>query len=82
MFLLILISELNGKGAWYELGYEEKFASYKNVIENVERIHVKDYSPQEFIEKYEKPNKPVVIKGITDNWNANYKWTLEVRSSP
>uniref|UniRef100_A0A8D8LQI1 Bifunctional arginine demethylase and lysyl-hydroxylase PSR n=1 Tax=Cacopsylla melanoneura TaxID=428564 RepID=A0A8D8LQI1_9HEMI len=69
--------ELNGKGAWYELGYADKFDTFKKVTENVERIHVKDYTPDKFIEKYEKPNKPVVIKGIMENWNANYKWTLE-----
>ncbi|XP_008469455.1 bifunctional arginine demethylase and lysyl-hydroxylase PSR [Diaphorina citri] len=69
--------ELNGKDAWFELGYADKFDKFKIVKENVERIHVKDYSPQEFIEKYEKPNKPVVIKGVTENWNATYKWTLE-----
>lgn len=46
--------------------------------DNCERIDVNKISPEDFIEKYEKLYKPVVITGVTDNWKANYKWTLEV----
>lgn len=45
--------------------------------DTIERIHVKDVSPQEFIAKFEKPYKPVVILGCQDDWSASYKWTLE-----
>ena len=47
------------------------------VKDTVERIHVKDVSCEEFIEKWEKPYKPVVILGVQDSWAANYKWTQE-----
>ena len=43
----------------------------------MERIHVKDVNNDEFIERFEKPYKPVVIKGVQDDWAANYKWTLD-----
>ncbi|CAH0394674.1 unnamed protein product [Bemisia tabaci] len=69
--------ELNDKGAWYQLGYANRFDNFTKVKDNVERIHVKDVSPQAFIEKYEKPYKPVVIQGIQENWDAHQKWTLE-----
>lgn len=29
---------------------------------------------QEFIEQYEKPNRPVVITGAIDHWAARWKW--------
>lgn len=32
-------------------------------------------SPEEFIEKYEKIYKPVVITNAQTNWKANHKWT-------
>jgi len=73
-----LVAELNDKGEWSSLGYVEQFDSFSAVHDNVERIHVKDFSPSEFIEKYESLYKPVVICGIQDNWKAKHKWTPEV----
>ncbi|KXJ79915.1 hypothetical protein RP20_CCG027550 [Aedes albopictus] len=32
---------------------------------------------QEFIDRFESIYKPVVIEGITEEWKAEYKWTLE-----
>lgn len=69
------------KGVWTKLDYKTKFdSSIEKIKDTAERIHVNDVSVEEFIERYEKPYKPVVIKGITDPWKAQYKWTLEVRS--
>ncbi|XP_066978262.1 bifunctional arginine demethylase and lysyl-hydroxylase JMJD6 [Macrobrachium rosenbergii] len=66
------------KGAWTRLDYKNKFdCNVKGFKDGAERIHVNDVSPEEFIERYEKLYKPVVIEGITDNWKARYKWTLE-----
>jgi len=73
-----LVAELNDKGEWSSLGYVEQFDSFSAVRDNVERIHVKDFSPSDFIEKYESLYKPVVICGIQDNWKAKHKWTPEV----
>lgn len=69
--------ELSDKGAWTQLGYASKFEDFKTVQDNVERIDVNSVSPEEFIEKFEKPYKPVVIVGCQDNWKATYKWTLD-----
>lgn len=68
--------EQEGDG-WSKLGYASSFNMEPNSLpDNVERIHVGCVSPDEFIEKYEKLYKPVVIQGATDNWKAQYKWTL------
>ncbi|XP_034246987.1 bifunctional arginine demethylase and lysyl-hydroxylase PSR [Thrips palmi] len=69
--------ELSDKGAWYRIGYYNKFEPFTKVEDTCERIDVNDVSPEEFIEKYEKPYKPVVITGCQKNWRANEKWTLE-----
>ncbi|XP_064477208.1 bifunctional arginine demethylase and lysyl-hydroxylase JMJD6-like isoform X2 [Ornithodoros turicata] len=68
--------EKTGEG-WSRLGYAESFdIDIKSVKDDVERIHVNKVSPEEFVEKYEKIYKPVVIQGVMDNWKAQYKWTL------
>jgi hypothetical protein len=44
-------------------------------------IDIEEYdklSESDFIEKYEKLNKPLVIKGVTKDWPADTKWTFEV----
>ncbi|MEO6149117.1 MAG: cupin-like domain-containing protein [Mucilaginibacter sp.] len=34
-------------------------------------------SPEDFKDKYLKPRRPLVIKGLTNNWPAREKWTAE-----
>ncbi|XP_063238201.1 bifunctional arginine demethylase and lysyl-hydroxylase JMJD6 [Bacillus rossius redtenbacheri] len=69
--------ELNSKGDWTSQGYLNNFEPFKVVKDNIERIQVRDVSPQSFIEKYESKYKPVVILGAQDEWKAPQKWTLE-----
>ena len=74
----VIFSELSTSESWIEHGYAKNFdVSYDHVNDTVERIHVKDVSPDEFIRRFEKPYKPVVICGAQDDWAASYKWTLE-----
>ena len=73
----ICFSELDREG-WYQLKYAECFDEFKKFTDNTKRISVKETSPQEFIERYEKPYKPVVITGITETWKAVEKWTVLV----
>lgn len=70
--------ELNDKYAWYAHGYSESFKPFAKIQENIDRIDVENVSPQEFVDRYERPYKPVVIKGLQKDWRASYKWTLEV----
>lgn len=49
-------------------------ANYQSVVE---RRHCSDLSVEEFREQYEKPNIPVIILGLMDNWPAMKLWRLE-----
>lgn len=68
--------EKDGDG-WTKLGYADSFdPDLGSIKDDVERIHVSRVAPDEFVEKYEKLYKPVVIQGATDSWKAQYKWNL------
>lgn len=56
--------ELGDKGAWTAMDYASRFDHFWKFEDNVERINAKDVSCEEFIERFEKINKPVVIEGI------------------
>lgn len=47
--------------------------------DNIERIDFNEVGLEEFIEKYEKTYKPVIITNAQNDWKAKDKWTLEVR---
>nr|CAG4647077.1 EOG090X06UY [Megafenestra aurita] len=69
--------ELNSSAAWVEQAYYKDFKPYTLFCDGAERISVETTSPQDFIDKFEKPYKPVVILDAQNNWMANYKWTLQ-----
>ena len=74
-------AELKTKESWYEHHHYKRFdVSPSSVHESqcVDRIRVDLVSPEDFIEKYEKPYKPVVILGAQTHWRANHKWTVQV----
>lgn len=45
--------------------------------DTIERIHVDDLTVEEFIERYEKGSRPVIIQGVVDRWPAHTKWQLD-----
>nr|CAG4643984.1 EOG090X06UY [Lepidurus arcticus] len=69
--------ELSSRGAWTQQEYAKTFdLTMDPKQDNVDRIHVKETTAEQFIEQYEKPYKPVVLLGSQDNWPAKQKWTL------
>ncbi|KAI1306512.1 Bifunctional arginine demethylase and lysyl-hydroxylase JMJD6 [Halotydeus destructor] len=72
--------ELNSSdegGLWSALDYHKRLdLNPESYPDNVERIDVTKVSLEQFVEKFEKIYKPVVITGITDSWKAKFKWTF------
>jgi histone arginine demethylase JMJD6 len=69
--------ELSSTQTWNELNYAKEFEQFTQFEDNVERVHAPDVDCQEFIDKYEKTYKPVVITGLQEGWKAQTKWTME-----
>jgi len=70
--------ELSTREMWVQNDYVHNFdLSWDKVEDGLERISVHQVSPEEFIQRYESPYKPVVIQGVQDDWGARVKWTLE-----
>ena len=44
---------------------------------NIPRVHCNDLSVEEFVEKYQLPNQPVIIEGCADHWPAMEKWNFK-----
>jgi len=49
-----------------------------DVRDELERIDGAATSYEEFVERFEAPNQPVLITNLTDRWQAKDKWTVEV----
>lgn len=73
----MFFQELSASQNWSELGYADNFEPFTQFVDNCERIDATEVDLDEFIERYEKPYKPVVITKLTDAWKAQTKWTLE-----
>ena len=52
-----------------------KDQSFKDTIE---RIHINDITVEQFIEKYERGHRPVIIQGVTDTRPGMTEWQLNV----
>lgn len=76
IYILLSYPELDHIG-WTVNNYHKTFKTNLEQ-DNCPRIDVHKVSPEEFIEKYEKIYRPVVITGVCNEWKANYKWTLDV----
>ena len=66
---------------WTRYNYYDNFdLSFENLPDNIDRIDAATYSFEDFVQNYEKPYMPVIIKNSQTNWQAKEKWTLDVCS--
>jgi len=64
---------------WSKYGYHTRWEGVRQQmvemnLDNVERIHEANFTPEEFREKFERPLKPCVIQGLADEWPARTDW--------
>jgi hypothetical protein len=43
-------------------------------VSNIDKVHANDMSAADFIQRYERPGIPCVIRGVCDRWPAYSKW--------
>jgi hypothetical protein len=46
--------------------------------DTIERVDASRMSYEQFVDRYERPGKPVILLGLTDAWRANQRWTMPV----
>lgn len=46
--------------------------------DNIQRVHIDKITPDEFIEKFERGSRPVLIEGAADDWPARKNWQVKV----
>jgi len=56
--------------------FDELEVESRVFISSVERIQT-PICPLNFHREYVAPNRPVIIDGLSKNWNASSKWNLD-----
>lgn len=76
--------ELKGDEGWQRFRYAERYANWPTDLCSVTdpavmvpRVNCGDISHREFVDRFERPKRPVVLTGCTNHWLAQKKWTLE-----
>ena len=68
-------SELKAE-EWQQYNYYDDTSLITCTNDQIERIDARNVTREEFIEKYERPAKPVIIQHLIDDWPAMEKWTI------
>ncbi|KAJ9057405.1 hypothetical protein DSO57_1022949 [Entomophthora muscae] len=62
---------------WGKHGYHKMYWGTRPGVDKVPRVNYNSTSRQEFIDKFEQPNIPAVICGLTKLWPANVHWNID-----
>ena len=66
----LLLRKWSQDGYWCRQNEILKVNDPTKFTDTIERIHVNDYTIEEFIERYEKGSRPCIITGVTDTWRS------------
>ena len=74
----LLLRKWSADGYWCRQNDLLKVKDPATFTDTIERISINDLTVDEFIERYEKGNRPCIITGVTDNWRGSSEWQLKV----
>uniref|UniRef100_A0A1I7TDX6 Cupin_8 domain-containing protein n=1 Tax=Caenorhabditis tropicalis TaxID=1561998 RepID=A0A1I7TDX6_9PELO len=64
------------KFGWDTLGYSGSF-KLPPLKDTITRVDGRTITVKEFRRDYERPSIPIILTGLTDEWTAKEKWTME-----
>jgi histone arginine demethylase JMJD6 len=62
---------------WSKYGYSKKDSVWFRSVDHIERVHENSLSPEEFVRRFERAQRPVMLQGITERWSASKNWTVK-----
>lgn len=74
------LKDLSVQG-WRSTGYASQNVLQRladSCVDNVERIDYDKVDEEEFIERFEKTNRPVIISNFSSQWASSKKWSYKV----
>lgn len=74
----LLLRQWSADGYWQKQNELLKVHDPEVFTDTIERIGVNDLTVEEFIERYERGNRPCIITGVTDTWQGNQEWQVKV----
>lgn len=70
----LILEKWSKDNYWYKQNELLKVKDDKVFQDTIERVHIDSITVDEFIEKYEKGSRPVILTGVTDNWKGSTEW--------
>ncbi|VDM48367.1 unnamed protein product [Toxocara canis] len=64
---------------WDQLNYSKKLLFSKELLDddNIERVDGRKLSVDQFVKLFETRRIPIILTGLTENWRATRKWSLD-----
>ena len=67
----LILRQWSADGYWQKQNDLLKVHDPETFTDTIERISVNDLTVEEFIERYERGNRPVIITGVTETWQGS-----------
>ena len=64
----LILRQWSADGYWQKQNDLLKVHDPETFTDTIERISINDLTVEEFIERYERGNRPVIITGVTETW--------------
>ncbi len=70
----MLLRKWSEDGYWNRQNDVLKVSDPETFTDTIERVNINDISVEDFLEKYEKGSRPVILTGVSDTWRGMEEW--------